>query len=177
MKGNIQDGSYQESRSRNSNIQIAHKRRGNYSSRKNSVHDKRHKARFSFKWVPTGRKFVMNGYKWSCDYEPIYYTKKNKESPNGPKAYLTNSYTCASTLFKSAGHSHPPVNPSSGYGAKRTKVWIPKALGSPNLGDHNSQYLMTDSNVMESSVEAPAPPTRTDDEILPYSKWVPIGKK
>ncbi|PWA45251.1 hypothetical protein CTI12_AA519390 [Artemisia annua] len=144
MIENIQDGSNQECRSRNSNTQFApkkqaHKRRGIPSNRKSSVHDRRHKARFSFKWVPTGRKFVMNGYKWSCAYEPISNTKKNKESPNGPKAYFTNPHTCTSTLFKSAGHSHPSVNSSSGYGANRTKVWIPKAMESPNLGDQNSQ--------------------------------------
>ncbi|GKB70729.1 hypothetical protein Tco_0932141, partial [Tanacetum coccineum] len=38
---------------------------------------------------------------------------------------------------------------------------------------------MADVNVNAHAEQAPAmaPPTRTDDQILPRSRWVPIGKK
>lgn len=36
--------------------------------------------------------------------------------------------------------------------------------------------IMADPNVVGSSVQAPVPPTRTDEEILPFNKWVAIGK-
>ncbi|GJT92299.1 hypothetical protein Tco_1081144 [Tanacetum coccineum] len=35
---------------------------------------------------------------------------------------------------------------------------------------------MADMNIPANDAPAVAPPTRTDDHILPLSKWVPIGK-
>ncbi|GJZ11195.1 retrovirus-related pol polyprotein from transposon TNT 1-94 [Tanacetum coccineum] len=37
-------------------------------------------------------------------------------------------------------------------------------------------YIMADLNILVEQAPAVAPPTRTDDQILPLSKWVPIGK-
>ncbi|GJV06810.1 retrovirus-related pol polyprotein from transposon TNT 1-94 [Tanacetum coccineum] len=37
-------------------------------------------------------------------------------------------------------------------------------------------YIMADLNIPVVQAPAVAPPTRTDDQILPLSKWVPIGK-
>ncbi|GJU13767.1 retrovirus-related pol polyprotein from transposon TNT 1-94 [Tanacetum coccineum] len=37
-------------------------------------------------------------------------------------------------------------------------------------------YIMADLNIPVEQAPAVAPPTRTDDQILPLSKWVPIGK-
>nr|GFB34317.1 histone deacetylase 14 [Tanacetum cinerariifolium] len=37
---------------------------------------------------------------------------------------------------------------------------------------------MADANVNAPAAQTPsmAPPTRTDDQILPHSRWVPIGR-
>ncbi|GJX71903.1 hypothetical protein Tco_0309074 [Tanacetum coccineum] len=43
----------------------------------------------------------------------------------------------------------------------------------PRLGMKN---IMADLNIPVGQAPAVAPPTRTDDQILPLSKWVPIGK-
>ncbi|GJS55597.1 retrovirus-related pol polyprotein from transposon TNT 1-94 [Tanacetum coccineum] len=37
-------------------------------------------------------------------------------------------------------------------------------------------YIMADLNIPVEQAPVVAPPTRTDDQILPLSKWVPIGK-
>ncbi|GJT77003.1 hypothetical protein Tco_1043728 [Tanacetum coccineum] len=57
-------------------------------------------------------------------------------------------------------------------------IWL--CLGSIDLkvGICAFEYTMADVNVNAPAEQAPAmaPPTRTDDQILPRSRWVPVGK-
>ncbi|GJT24922.1 retrovirus-related pol polyprotein from transposon TNT 1-94 [Tanacetum coccineum] len=58
---------------------------------------------------------------------------------------------------------------------------IARALRSLQQGLNTLRYTMADLNIPADVVpveQAPAvaPPTRTDDQILPINKWVPIGK-
>ncbi|GKA20988.1 retrovirus-related pol polyprotein from transposon TNT 1-94 [Tanacetum coccineum] len=54
-----------------------------------------------------------------------------------------------------------------------------KTLAIINYTMHNTMpYTMADVNVNAPAEQAPAmaPPTRTDEQILPRSRWVPVGK-
>ncbi|GJZ66263.1 hypothetical protein Tco_0622959 [Tanacetum coccineum] len=62
-------------------------------------------------------------------------------------------------------------------------LWYPKdtAIALTTYVDADHADTMADMNIPANdapAVQAPAvaPPTRTDDQILPLSKWVPIGK-
>ncbi|PWA88833.1 hypothetical protein CTI12_AA116700 [Artemisia annua] len=125
MKVKTHHGITQQTRLRNINKPVVPKRQtqrriGNPHKKIITEHEKMYKVRFSLKWLPTGRKFVMDGYKWLCAYEPMSNTKLNKEPPNGSKSYSFNPYTCASTHLNSADHYHPSVDPSSGDGIMRS---------------------------------------------------------
>ncbi|GKE83480.1 hypothetical protein Tco_1557222, partial [Tanacetum coccineum] len=47
--------------------------------------------------------------------------------------------------------------------------------GLQYLPDSGLQYLLDRYNMANENVPAP-PPTRSDDQILPFAAWVPIGK-
>nr|GEV41097.1 histone deacetylase 14 [Tanacetum cinerariifolium] len=51
-------------------------------------------------------------------------------------------------------------------------------IGIPKIGQELVQYTMANVNVNAPASQAPAmaPPVRTDDQILPRIRWVPIGK-
>nr|GEY78749.1 retrovirus-related Pol polyprotein from transposon TNT 1-94 [Tanacetum cinerariifolium] len=51
-------------------------------------------------------------------------------------------------------------------------------LGMRNLTPETLKHIMADVNVNAPAEQAPAmaPPTRSDDQILPRSRWVPVGK-
>ncbi|GJV88982.1 retrovirus-related pol polyprotein from transposon TNT 1-94 [Tanacetum coccineum] len=51
-------------------------------------------------------------------------------------------------------------------------------LGMKSMKPETLKHTMADVNVNAPAEQAPAmaPPTRTDDQILPYSSWLPVGK-
>ncbi|GJZ34369.1 retrovirus-related pol polyprotein from transposon TNT 1-94 [Tanacetum coccineum] len=56
--------------------------------------------------------------------------------------------------------------------------FILQRLGMESMKPETLKYTMTDVDVNDPAELAPtmAPPTRTDDQILPHIRWVPIGK-
>ncbi|GKA94258.1 hypothetical protein Tco_0816296 [Tanacetum coccineum] len=50
------------------------------------------------------------------------------------------------------------------------------ALSIENGSLIEGENIMVDLNIPVEQAPAVTPPTRTDDQILPLSKWVPIGK-
>ncbi|GJU26118.1 hypothetical protein Tco_1164739 [Tanacetum coccineum] len=60
---------------------------------------------------------------------------------------------------------------------ERFEFILPR-LGMKSMKPETLKYTMADVNVNAPAEQAPAmaPPTRTDDQILPRIRWVPVGK-
>ncbi|GKA19955.1 hypothetical protein Tco_0699870 [Tanacetum coccineum] len=91
-----------------------------------------------------------------CHHRTIHTTPSTPPSPQPPPAA---TYKVNARVFL------------EGTPARGTYSLLPGVLG----GD---TYTMADVNVNDSAEQAPAmaPPTRTDDQILPRIRWVPVGK-
>ncbi|GKD75941.1 hypothetical protein Tco_1334223, partial [Tanacetum coccineum] len=136
-------------------------------------------------------------------YSPLAQPKVDSEPPNGSNEDITNPYECNQTLNVSAGTLNlsavsptPYVPPSK----KDYEILLQSSTtccfsrsgscccsravdpaGSPSSTtidqDVPSANLNIPANIAPAE-QAPviAPPTRTDDQILPSSKWMPISK-
>ena len=80
-------------------------------SMSSTIHKKRHPSKLSLKWVPTGKRFRMDGSKWSCECEPTFNDMYVMKYPRDGNVDLIKTN-------------------------KRIQVWQPKVLKSPILGDH-----------------------------------------
>ncbi|GJY11125.1 hypothetical protein Tco_0379310 [Tanacetum coccineum] len=70
-----------------------------------------------------------------------------------------------------------PIHKRSDTQESGFEFLLPSSLGMKEA-DVSENHTMADVNVNAPAEQAPAmaPPTRTDDQILPHSRWVPIGK-
>lgn len=98
---------------------------------------RRAENKITLKWVPTGRIFMMDGIKWSYVCKPTSNNKNDKEFPNGLNDHFKNPCKCTPSSHKSTV-LYKIDNSSSGLVTKKTQVWRPKALKSPNVGDQIS---------------------------------------
>ena len=93
---------------KNANVQPAKPRIYSMSS---TIHKKRHPSKVSLKWVPTGKRFRMDGSKWSCECEPTSNDMYVMKLPRDVNVELIKTN-------------------------KRIQVWLPKVMKSLILGDH-----------------------------------------
>ncbi|GKC60817.1 hypothetical protein Tco_1088415, partial [Tanacetum coccineum] len=160
-------------------------------NKSSAVHEKPHTPRSYLRWKPTSRIFKTVSLRWIPTGKMFTdsTTKVDSEPPNGSNDDITNPYECNQTLYFSAGTSNSSAGTSVNPLKERLRAsfFILMMLDhiSSSLGPHclmmsvhisSGLVLHLDDNTMAELNVPTQPPTRTDEQIVPRSQWLIIGK-
>ncbi|GJR87342.1 hypothetical protein Tco_0211353 [Tanacetum coccineum] len=151
--------------------------------------------RSCLKWKSTGKIFKTVGLRWVPTGKILTSntTKVDSEPPNGSNEDIINPYEYEKTLDVSAGTLNLSAVQASVLNVnkwrllttlqaqflkRKEKCMIQCALSSKEEKSSCILFIMADANICapEALVAADFPPTRSDEQILPRDKWVPVGK-
>ncbi|GJU20870.1 retrovirus-related pol polyprotein from transposon TNT 1-94 [Tanacetum coccineum] len=126
-------------------------------------------------WYDTLSKFLLaQGFSKGVVDPTLFIQKTGKHTLHNPRGIFINQSKYANEILKKFDlHKSDPVDTPM---VERTK--LDEDLSGIPVDQTQYRNTMVDVNVNAPAEQAPAmaPPTRTDDQIMPHIRWVPVGK-